>query len=233
MNYESIPEWQKKEIKEVLDTYSFLGTRDSESEKFLKSIGCVIPPVHTCDPTAFLNVNDLPVDVNLLNKKLIERGFDKARKTIGIMGNESMCRMIRRMFGDQFQLVSLYNYNSLCDINLNDLSPFEWAYVFRFFNVTVTTFFHGTMLSLRNGVPVLCIALETDYAKRHITKVADVLHRLDLDNLYWTTDFDRLNFNEIRQEILNLIQTDMYEVLIDKMNKEALSVNSFLAAIKN
>lgn len=232
MSYEKIPEWQKKEIKAILDTYTFLGTRDTESEKFLESIGSSVQPVHTCDPTAFLDVEDLPIDKDALKQKLITRGFDESKKTIGIMGSEAMCKMLRKMFGNQYQLVSLYNYNSLCDINLNDLSPYEWAYVFRFFSVTVTTYFHGTMLSLRNGVPVLSIALDTEYSKNHITKVEDLLGRLGLGDFYWKTDYKDRNFSEIKQKIEELINSDMHSSLITKMNNEAMTFNSFLKAIE-
>ena len=231
MNYEKIPDWQNKEIKDILDTYSFLGTRDTESESFLHSIGCAVEPVHTCDPTAFLDVEDLPINADALKQKLISRGFDESKTTIGIMGSEAMCKMIRKMFGVQYQLVSLYNYNSLCDINLNDLSPYEWAYVFRFFNVTVTTYFHGTMLSLRNGVPVLCIALDNEYSKKHVTKVEDLLHRLDLDECYWKTDYRDVNHNEIKNKIVELIQSDMRSQLMERMDNEAMTFNSFLKAI--
>ena len=70
------------------------------------------------------------------------------------------------MYGDKYQIVALYNYIKGADVNLYDVTPFEWAYAFRYFKVTFTTFFHGTMLSLRNGTPLICIALKTDFAKK-------------------------------------------------------------------
>jgi len=233
MNYELIPSSQKNEIKKILDKYVFLGTRDDESELFLKSIGCSIKPVHTCDPTAFLDVDDLPIDKDILMEKMLSRGFDFTKITIGIMGSDKMCKMLRMMFGNQFQLVSLYNYNKLSDVNLNDLSPFEWAYVFRFFSITVTTYFHGTMLSLRNGVPVLSIALDTEYSISHKTKVEDLLGRLCLSDCYWKTDYRSLSFLEIKNKILDLIYSDNHNSLLNKIDKEANSFFPFLTALSN
>lgn len=233
MNYERIPSFQQKEIKQILDKYVFLGTRDEESELFLKSIGCSKAPVHTCDPTAFLDVDDLPIDREALIKKMSSRGFDFTKKTIGVMGGEKMCQMLRKMFGNQFQLVSLYNYNKLCDINLNDLTPYEWAYVFRFFSITITTYFHGTMLSLRNGIPVLSIALNTEYSLNHKTKVEDLLGRLSLNDCYWETDYSIHNIHEIKNKILDLIYSDLQNSILRKVDKEANTFIPFLTALSN
>ena len=233
MNYERIPSSQQKAIKRILDKYVFLGTRDEESELFLKSIGCSKTPVHTCDPTAFLDVDDLPIDKDALIKKMASRGFDFNRKTIGIMGSDKMCQMVRNMFGSQYQLVSLYIYNKQSDVNLNDLSPYEWAYVFRFFNVTVTTYFHGTMLSLRNGVPVLSIALDTDYSLYHKTKVEDLLGRLCLSDCYWKTDYRSQNIEEIKNKLYELIISDSRNRILETINKEAQSFIPFLTALSN
>lgn len=146
-------------------------------------------PIHTCDPTAFLQVNALPIDVSELENKLRSKGFDFSKPTIGVMGTEKMVRMIRQFYGDQYQIAALYNSTRGADVQLFDLNPYEWAYVFRYFKLTFTTYFHGTMLSLRNGVPVICIALKTEFAKRHTPKTLDVLTRLGFEDWYFETDY--------------------------------------------
>ena len=67
MVYEKIEDERAKEIAGILNRYSFLGVRDDESAKFAQSIGVTLPPIHTCDPTVFLNVNEL-VDIETLQK---------------------------------------------------------------------------------------------------------------------------------------------------------------------
>lgn len=232
MNYERIPSDQRDLIKDILNSYEFLGTRDGESEKFLEFLGCSVLPTHTCDPTAFLDVDDLPVNTDELVSKLIAKGFDFSRKTIGVMGSADMCKMLRKMFGREYQLVSLYNYNKLCDVNLNDLSPYEWAYVFRYFSVTVTTYFHGTMLSLRNGVPVVCIALPTEYSKHHITKVEDVLTRLDFKDFYFETDYKSINLSKIKEKIELCLSLNLRDKILERINIEATYVQPFIEHIK-
>lgn len=232
MSYEKTPKEQKEKIKKILDSYVFLGTRDGESEKFLQEMGCTKKPVHTCDPTVFLDVDDLPIDEEQLKYKLRKKGFDFSRPTIGMMGNEQMFNMIKSLYGDDYQIVALYNYCKGADVNLYDLTPYEWAYVFRYFKLTFTTFFHGTMLSLRNGTPVVCIALETDYSKNHMTKVEDFLRRVGLESCYFSTDYKEKNIMDIKQKADELLEKDCKADICARMDTEAESCQPFIDALR-
>lgn len=235
MNYENIPINQKEQIKKILDTYDFIGTRDSESDNFLKSINCSVTPHHTCDPTVFLDVNDLPIDEKKLKEKLKRKKFDFDKKTIAVMGTDKLCKYIKSMYSDEYQIVSLYNYCSSSNVNLHDLTPYEWAYSFRFYKVTVTTFFHGTLLSLRNGTPVISIALINNYSKVHTTKVEDLLRRLDLvDNYFHLEDYSNIEIkNNIKEKIDYYIKNNVSEILINKMDKESETCSLFIDKLNN
>lgn len=236
MNYENIPDEQRAKIRQIFDSYRFLGVRDDESAKFVKRIGCSLTSVHTCDPTVFLDVDDLPIDEEVLKRKLRRKGFNFSQETIGIMGTEKMCSMVRSMYGKKYQIVALYERCRNADVNLYDLTPYEWAYVFRLFKVTFTTYFHGTMLSLRNGIPVICVALETEYSKAHMTKVEDFLRRVDLQDCYFHTDYKGKNQEQIKTKADQLLNGDYHEMIIERMNTEAKSVDVFvkeLHVIKN
>lgn len=228
MSYEKIPDEQRTKIRQILDSYRFLGVRDDESANFVMDIGCSSNSVHTCDPTVFLDVEDLPIDEEELKAKLRKKGFDFDRETIGIMGSERMCSMVRSMYGKKYQIVALYEKCRNADVNLYDLTPYEWAYVFRLFKVTFTTYFHGTMLSLRNGTPVICVALETEYSKNHMTKVEDFLRRIDWQDCYFHTDYKGENQEQIKSKADQLLNDDYHDVIIERMNTEAQSVEVFL-----
>ena len=232
MDYLQIPGNERSAICDVLSAFDFIGVRDEATEKFVQWSGCEVVPQHTCDPTVFLDVNDLPVDVELLKKKLLDRGFDLDRPTIGVMGSEKMLSMVRRMYSDQYQIVSLYNYIKGADVNLYDLEPYEWAYVFRYFKLTFTTFFHGTLLSLRNGIPVICIDLDTEFGKRHVPKTLDVLCRLGFEDWYFRTDYKSLNVRQIKEKADELLGEDVYGTIITAMNQEAESFEVFNSALK-
>lgn len=231
MNYEKILPEQRSAIAKILDSYDFLGTRDDESQKFLQFIGCQKGAVHTCDPTVFLDVCDLPVDEEEVKSKLKKRGFDFERPAIGIMDSDRMCNMVRSFYGSKYQIVALYNYCKDADINLYDLTPFEWAFVFRYFKLVFTTFFHGTMLSLRNGTPVICVARETSYSEAHTTKVEDFLIRIGLQNCYFKTDYKEKNLVQIKEKADELLAKDCKADICARMDREAKTSEPFFEAL--
>ena len=232
MNYEEIPKNERKIIADALDSYELICTRDTESELFVEEIGCRLQPIHTCDPTVFLDIDHLPIDQIEVRKKLKNKGFDFKKKTIGVMGSQQMFEMVRRMYGKQYQIVALYNYCVGADVNLYDFTPFEWAYVFQLFDVTFTTFFHGTLVSLRNGTPVVACALTTDYAKKHMTKVEDFLIRVGLRDCYFETDYRIKNIDKVKEKADYFLSHDMGNIIREKMDNEAKSFYPFLERIK-
>ena len=231
MDFLNCSETDRQLIGKSLCEFDFLGVRDGATEQFVKWSGVGKNPIHTCDPTAFLQVNALPIDVSELENKLRNKGFDFSKPTIGVMGTEKMVRMIRQFYGDQYQIAALYNSTRGADLQLFDLNPYEWAYVFRYFKITFTTYFHGTMLSLRNGVPLICIALKTEFAKRHIPKTLDVLTRLGFEDWYYETDYVSQNFEDIKNMADQLLITPMKEQILERMNLEAESYDAFCSAL--
>jgi len=232
MDFLKRPEHEREGIRNALDDFAFVGVRDGATEDFVRWSGSGAVPVHTCDPTAFLNVNDLPIDEAALRKKLEKRGFDFTKTTIGMMGTKQMLGMIRRMYGKTYQIVALYEYVAGADVNLYDLEPYEWAYVFRFFKMTFTTYFHGTLLSLRNGTPVICVALNTEFAKVHTPKTLDVLTRIGFSEWYFKTDYQTQNVDLIRQKADEFLTQDYRERILAAMDREAESFEHFNNALK-
>lgn len=233
MDFLNSTDAHKGSIKSVLDAFDFIGVRDTATEDFVKWSGCTATAHHTCDPTVFLDVNDLPVDENTIKEKLKKRGFDFSKPTIGIMGSVKMLKMVRSMFGKNYQLVALYDYLPGADVNLYDLEPYEWAYVFRLFKLTFTTYFHGTLLSLRNGTPLICISLPTEFSKRHTPKTLDVLTRLGYQDWYFSTDYKSANFDCIKQKAQELLKADLHDEIIRAMDKEAQTFDVFNENLKN
>lgn len=232
MDFMKCAEDTRKSIASVFDGFDFIGVRDTATEEMVRWSGSTAVPIHTCDPTAVLDIENLPVCKSDFEKKLAARGFDFSRPAIGMMGDDAMFSMIKKMYGDRYQIVALYNYIQGADVNLYDVSPFEWAYAFRYFKVTFTTFFHGTMLSLRNGVPLICIALKTDFSKAHTPKTLDVLQRCGLSDWYFETDYRSENFDRIKKKADELINGDYRALILERMNAEAKSFHAFAETLK-
>lgn len=232
MDFLKCAEDTRKSIAGVFDAFDFLGVRDAATKEMVRWSGSTAVPVHTCDPTALLDIDSLPVCKSDFEKKLAARGFDFNRPTIGMMGDNAMFSMIKNMYGDKYQIVALYNYIKGADVNMYDISPFEWAYAFRYFKVTFTTFFHGTMLSLRNGIPLICIALKTDFSKKHTPKTLDVLRRCGLSDWYFETDYRSENLNSIKKTADELINGNYRDFILERMNEEAKSFDAFAEALE-
>ena len=221
----------RERIGHILNDFEFIGVRDTATEDFVKWSGCSTAPIHTCDPTALLNVDDLPIDASIFREKLVNRGFDFNKPTIGVMGTEKMVKMIRKFYGNKYQIAALFNYTKNADVQLYDLEPYEWAYMFRYFKITFTTYFHGTMLSLRNGVPVICISLNTEFAKRHTPKTLDVLRRLGYEDWYFETDYVSKNTEDIKEKADKLLTESNSHEILAKFDKEAESYDVFRTAL--
>lgn len=227
MDFLKCPEETRIAIGESLKEFYSIGVRDTATMDFVKWGGEHIPVYHTCDPTAFLDVDDLPIDTKELESKLKARGFDFCKDSIGIMGNEKMLKMIRSFYGKKYQIVSLYNYLHGADVQLYDLTPYEWAYVFRYFKLTFTTYFHGTMLSLRNGIPLICISLDTEFSKNHTPKTLDILKRTGFEDWYFETDYKSINVSEIKEKADALLSSDMKTRILEAVEAEASSYFNF------
>ena len=139
---------------ESLKDFSFIGVRDQYTNDLVKYVCPSCEPTFTCDPTVFLEMQDVYDEVGMqpeVFKAYIRKKYriDPEKKLIGIMGVPAdIVKRIRQRLGDSYILVSLYHYSRGTDRQLIDLSPFEWAAIFGMFDATVTSYFHGTLPSI-------------------------------------------------------------------------------------
>lgn len=171
-------------IKEALSKFEFIGLRDRETENFLQKICPNKQMYHTCEPTLFLDISNLNVDMNKL-KFLISKKANSNKPLIGIMStNRELAYIVKKHFSETHIIISVAMNNPYADINLLDLSPFEWANVFSLFDITFTNFFHGTVFSIKNYTPVIAVnRLEND--SEEVGKVEDFLIRMNLQDWYF------------------------------------------------
>ncbi len=235
--------------RESFQGFSYLGVRDNTTEKLIKYTGCTSEAVHNCDPTVFLNLESLAVDMDKLKEKLSSHGIDLNKPIVGIMAGDLIGKGIKEHFGDRIQLVAVYQPNKYADFLLDDLNPFEWARVFSLFSVTITHFFHGTMFSFKNNTPTIITEIRSQYSMAHDTKIVDLLKRTGLMEFYYpftvnTTGLfnrimrklgisDRKYRKSLCAEIEKYLAKKLPEGYItDKLNKEAAYYDGFLEYIK-
>lgn len=242
---------EKKEIIcRALTEFSYIGVRDDETARMVKWSGCDNEPVHNCDPTVFLDLNILPVNMHELEHKLEKHGLSMKKPIIGIMAGEPFGRGIKEHFGTDVEIVSVFGYNRYADVNLSDLNPFEWARVFSFFDVTVTHYFHGTMFSLKNNCPTIVTERAVRFRENYSTKLTDLLKRLDIENLYYPMNIKTdsivdkallkigISDYSYRQGLYRKIEdvlshTASDNCISDKLLEESKNYNGFLSYLKS
>lgn len=247
--YQNMNNNQIQYVGTALSDFYYIGVRDITTENLVKYVNSDLIPVHNCDPTMYLELEKVPYDKEQLIRKMVERGVDFGKPIIGIMAGESVGYEIKKNLGNHVQLVALYSPNKYADVYLNDLTPFEWAHVFSFFKATVTHFFHGTMLSLVNHVPVIPVEFIQGFSAINTTKIKDLMTRLDL--LDWRFEINLANrsilqkileksnfhFNtkiwkQVNKLLIHFITEDYSVIIRDKVLKERESANSFFNKLK-
>lgn len=232
--YHNITQEQKNYLHDALADFSYIGVRDESSYKFVKFALGESRAVHNCDPTIFLDMN---FDEMALQKKLRRHKFDFNKKTVFVMLMRSeYARFVRQYFGDDVQIVALMDGNKYADRYLYDLNPFEWAKVFKHGSFLVTDYFHGTILGLKNGIPVLsidssCYGMSGEYE----SKASDLLQtRLQMPELYIHAEKLREDTGyEVFSKRISLIQKSFDATLLnERILQEQESYQSFADAMR-
>lgn len=219
-------------FKEALNRYSYIGVRDSETENYIHLTNLDKPIFHNCDPSLFLDLSSLPVDIESVKDKFREKGVCFDKPIIGLMCNDWLAKQVRGKLGDAYQYIALYQWNNYSDFYMDNLSPFEWALSFSLFQATFTHYFHGTMFSLKNGTLTFAIEKESDYLKNYKTKIKDALERMGLLNLYYVDN--QMNANDWHRIIDSTkrgASQDYKEIVRNGIELEASNKNTFFDAL--
>ncbi len=247
MSFQDAEQEQRDYLTQAFSEFDYLGVRDCNTENMVKSVLPDAAVYHNCDPTVLLELDRVPCDMDALREKMERRGVDFSKPLIGMMAGDTIGAAIKRHYGNKVQIVSVYTANPYADVFLNDLTPFEWARVFSFFKVTLTHFFHGTLLSLKNGTPVIPVESVNSFSSRNVTKIEDLLTRLDL--LAWREVVNHENYDILHRaaekllhrsdaavwkrviaRIDEFLSSDLRQDIWNRLDKEAQAYQTFADA---
>lgn len=167
---------------------NILGVRDRNTEKFVKYCNAKTNPMHCCDPTVCINIEKVMNNAgNYIERIKKKFKLDINKKFIIIMlPDGKISKKIREEFGKEYKIVTLFKPSEDADFYLYDLNPFEWAAVISKAKLVVTSYFHGTLLSLRQVIPVIAIDYSDYNTKDYEGKLSDLLkRRVGLPELYF------------------------------------------------
>lgn len=230
--YKTILPEKENYIKAALSDFAYLGVRDESTELMLNKMS--LEYHHNCDPTLLLNLEDISVDLGRIDKLFQQKGITDRHIVIGMMGQNQYCKAIKQKYGNQCKIVSLYGNYKDADLYIEDLSPLEWAHIFSRFDVTVSSLFHGSLLSLVNGTPTIAMDNWSSYNGQLPSKIKDVYTRLGLLNHYICCEKGFGNCEMKRLvELIDIFRgepdTDIIRMAIEK---ERASYTSFLGQLK-
>lgn len=225
MGVQYVGENEKKYFGYSLQGFSFVGVRDTYTSELVKDICSSCEPTFTCDPTVFLNIDDVYGEIGMTRevfKEYIYTKFKitKGKKLVGLMGAPAaLIDRLKDEYGDEYVLVGLYHFTKGADVQIMDINPFEWAAVFGLFDFTITSYFHGTLLSLRNATPVINVDF-SEFSKKYEGKIQDVMRRMELLECY---------FNE-RKDIEKMIE--QVKDVVSRRNEYSEKIKTNLEKLK-
>lgn len=213
----------------------FIGVRDACTEKFVRHCLPEADPQFCCDPTLFIDghkVKALAGDYARRIQKKYKFSLDK--KYIVLMAPDSkLTKRIAEKYRGQYSIVALFKNSKYADVFLHDLNPFEWAMVLRGAAATVTSYFHGTLLSLVQGTPALVLDY-SGYDDRYQGKLDDLMcTRLCLPELYHNKAYAE-NFAESDEDWAlfdDMLAGKYKEKIADGVLTAAKSFENFLSEI--
>ncbi len=236
MDMTHVGENEKEYFADCLKNYFFIGVRDDYTKSLVNYTVAEKEVCFTCDPTVFLDLDEVLSALGHTKESFKKEIFKKYsipedKKLIGVMETSTAAiDAIKKKYGDKYHLISLYNDLKGADTYMANINPLEWSLMFGLFEVTLTNYFHGTLLSIRNGTPVICFD-RTPFSKSNEGKIHDVLRRMDLLEFYNGGQFNEESFLIQIDKILE--SGELYRNKIQN-NREELSKSSdgFIEAIR-
>ena len=135
-------------------------------------------------------------------------------------------------YKDDYTIISVFKDNKFADCYLYDLTPFEWACVVGESKLMITTYFHGTLLSLVQGVPVIVGDYSNYNCGGYESKLKDLLsRRLSLDEFYYDmNDIDHMDTNALLSVVDSALSGAYNQRIIDAVNNESCSFENIIRA---
>lgn len=223
--YKSASEEQFKYVAEALKNFDYLGVRDEETERFVKHFNPQCTPHHNCDPSVFM---EFDFETPELGEKIKAKGISADDKIICVMlKRPEYAKLLKEWFGEEYKIISVRRDNPYTDAFFSDLTPFEWARIFGIARLTVTDFFHGSLLSLKNGTPVISID-SSGYDDEYESKAKDFfMKRVNLPEFFYEHSDEEHDLKLLKEQCQNALDADYTQTIQNALEKESESFNSF------
>jgi hypothetical protein len=165
--YSDLNDLQREILKKSVAGFDLLGVRDRATYELIDLLGGggenlqMVP-----DPTFYHEIDHSFAERYFAARKI---KFDKPTVALHMTRKFKWFLELAQIFRDRgWQILSL-RPAKYADHVINDISPFEWAGAFHYYDLTITHRFHDTVYSYKNITPTLTIVP----GKHYITETKD------------------------------------------------------------
>ncbi len=185
-------------LAEAVADYALIGVRDESTYNLIKRINPeVVSKMQIVpDPTFSMDIDVSHAD-QYLSKHRISLGSKCL--CVSMSWRLAFCKkLIDHYQGKGYKIVSL-GYNKYADICLNEISPFVWAGIFKYFSACITDRFHGSIFCMKNNCPVVGIDCDPERVSAETqSKVYLLMKQFGMERTHY------LNLTEDRDETADL-----------------------------
>ncbi len=228
------PQERIEQCGRTFEKSAFIGVRDQSSADFVRYCNPSAEPVHCCDPTFFIDQEKISamVQPSQIEKKGIS--FDE-KYIVFMIPDSQLTKQVAEKYRGKYRIISVFQRSAYADCYLYDLTPFEWAYVLKRAEAVITSFFHGTLLSLVQGTPAIVIDYSGYTADRYEGKLRDLMiTRLGLPELFHEKEY-AVNFSQPESffETFEAVLEDSYhEQIKAAIERERKTFDPFLTLLQ-
>lgn len=219
----------KEKIKSFLSHYQKISVRDENTSCLINSLGLNKEIIKVPDPAFYYKINNTGV-----KEKLERKGVDFSKPTLALLTSykdKKIEEIILYFRNNGFQIIGLSMYNPLVDWNFGDeITPDEWAEVFKYFTFCITDRFHGVVFCIKNKTPF--IAIEQKSIKKEASKKYQVLKDFNLLDCYADIYLENVDIISKYKKVFN--NWPEYNDIITKNLEIQIEIgNNFIEKLRN
>ena len=163
-------------------------------------------------------------------------GFSPDSPYIVVMAPDSnLVRQVCERYGKKYKILSVFVKSAYADYYAADLNPFEWAVILKEAALVVTSYFHGTLLSLVQGTPAIVLDYSGYCDEQYEGKLKDLLFtRFNMPELYYDKkEAESFAGDGSFYEKVDCMLNGMYnEKINDAVKKESEAIKGFVEVLK-
>jgi len=237
LRFYSMPQDMLKTCGRVFDRMKYVGVRDNCSERFVKLCSKSAKTLHCCDPTLFIDQEKIYHNgISVRNKLEKKYSFSLDSKYIVVMApNSNMIKEMCKRYGNEYKIVSVFVKSAFSDCYISDLNPFEWTVLLKHAAMVVTSYFHGTLLSLVQGTPAIVLDYSGYCDNEYEGKLKDLMvTRFNLPELYYDK-CEADNFaddNSFYNKVDEVLNGGYDKQIFDAVKRESETFNNFIKALE-